>query len=155
MKITLAQYAELAEWADRITVAANRMLVRGGEKEKIVLRALIKEYEKRFDDLSFKSQQHIADVLKITEAMAKKNPIKPGGCCGEMRDAHNNMKIEQLIKPAMSDHAPDHAPARCINEDCKWEGFLGDCPTGWEQESWETKMYQVALCPECGEEVES
>ena len=72
MKITLAQYAELTEWADRIAVAANRMLVCGGEKEKIVLRALIKEYEKRFDDLSFKSQQYIAGILKITEAMAKK-----------------------------------------------------------------------------------
>jgi hypothetical protein len=59
-------------------------------------------------------------------------------------------KIEQTPEPKRI----EQMPALCINEDCGWKGFLGDCPSGWEHESLETAKYKVALCPICREEVE-
>lgn len=62
----------------------------------------------------------------------------------------SKIEIEQKSEPLI----PDHAEVQCINNDCGWRGTLGECRSGWEQESWETERYQVALCPKCLEEVE-
>lgn len=43
---------------------------------------------------------------------------------------------------------PNHAAC----EECGWEGKPADCKTGWDQESWETPQYEVAFCPDCGED---
>lgn len=48
--------AELAEWSDRMTVAANMMLNRGGDEEKIKLRAMLSEWHSRFIDTAFDIQ---------------------------------------------------------------------------------------------------
>ena len=79
MEISVAQYAKLAEWADKMVVAANRMLARGGNAEIINLRALIVAFE-QFDELSIKSQRIKSDADKLAEHYGKKNPMKPGGC---------------------------------------------------------------------------
>jgi hypothetical protein len=66
-----------------------------------------------------------------------------------------DVKLKQMPESQMPKSViPDHATAICMNEYCGWKGTLKDCPTDWEQESWETEQYQIALCPECGEEVE-
>lgn len=44
------EYKELAEWSDRMTVAANMMLNRGQGEEIIGLRKLIEEWTERFED---------------------------------------------------------------------------------------------------------
>jgi len=51
--------AEIAEWSDRMTLAANQMLVRGGNKEVAELRKLITEWSDRFNDISFDIQNAV------------------------------------------------------------------------------------------------
>jgi len=55
MKITTAQYAELAEWSDRMTAAASKMLNRGQNEERAELRKLIDEWMERFESLSYQA----------------------------------------------------------------------------------------------------
>ena len=51
--------AEIAEWSDRMTEAANKMLNRGENEEVIALRSLISEWIDRFNDVSFDIQNTV------------------------------------------------------------------------------------------------
>jgi hypothetical protein len=56
--------------------------------------------------------------------------------------------VDWLVKAKNAERpTPDHAAC----EECGWEGKPVDCKTGWDQESWETPQYEVAFCPDCGE----
>jgi len=77
MNITLAQYAELAEWSDRMTAASNLMLIRSSVEDKAKVRTLITEWIERFEDLSYKAQQCVADVEKLAKHYSRRNPIPP------------------------------------------------------------------------------
>jgi len=51
--------AEIAEWSDRMTEAANLILNRGENEEIITLRSLISEWIDRFNDVSFDIQNTV------------------------------------------------------------------------------------------------
>jgi hypothetical protein len=65
--------------------------------------------------------------------------IKSGHSCG-------------LVSSGEQTSIPNNAAVSCINVNCGWEGELKDCPVEWAIETYETGLYQVALCPKCGEE---
>ena len=46
----------------------------------------------------------------------------------------------------------DNPPVIAICDDCGWSGKTSECETYWEQDSWETPGYEVAICPKCNEE---
>ncbi|MBU0777455.1 hypothetical protein KKF82_04265 [Patescibacteria group bacterium] len=81
MKITPAEYAELAEWSDRMTAEAAALLNRGQGDNKTRVRKLIDEWVERFEDKSYKAQTDLGDANRLAYHYSRRNPVPPGGAC--------------------------------------------------------------------------
>jgi len=50
------------------------------------------------------------------------------------------------------DHKTNFPPTTsCYCEDCNWKGVISDCEIDYDQDGWENPLYEVLVCPSCGE----